>query len=84
MLAMLSVLLYSLSQFFIFFLRDNIVILWGLKQAQVTALVLMVLTLPIIAHLLRKQRLSSRAPDGGRAAETHPAPSGQPAASAGD
>jgi phosphatidylglycerol:prolipoprotein diacylglycerol transferase len=57
MLAMLYLVLYSLSQFFIFFVRDNIVILGGLKQAQVTALVVIVLTLPVIAYLLRKERL---------------------------
>jgi phosphatidylglycerol:prolipoprotein diacylglycerol transferase len=60
MLAMLYLILYSISQFFIFFLRDNIVILGGLKQAQVTALVLIALTLPIIAFLLRKERLGQR------------------------
>jgi phosphatidylglycerol---prolipoprotein diacylglyceryl transferase len=57
MLAMLYLVLYSLSQFFIFFFRDNVVILGGLKQAQVTALVVMLLTLPVIAYLLRRQRL---------------------------
>jgi phosphatidylglycerol:prolipoprotein diacylglycerol transferase len=58
MLAMLYIVLYSVSQFFIFFLRDNIVILGGLKQAQVTSLVVIALTLPVIAYLLRKERLS--------------------------
>jgi phosphatidylglycerol:prolipoprotein diacylglycerol transferase len=58
MLAMLYVVLYSVSQFFIFFLRDNIVILGGLKQAQVTSLVVIALTLPVIAYLLRKERLA--------------------------
>jgi phosphatidylglycerol:prolipoprotein diacylglycerol transferase len=53
MLAMIYLILYSVSQFFIFFLRDNIVILGGLKQAQVTALVVIALTLPVIAYLLR-------------------------------
>jgi phosphatidylglycerol---prolipoprotein diacylglyceryl transferase len=53
LLAMLYLLLYSTSQFFIFFVRDNIVILGGLKQAQVTALVVIALTLPVIAYLLR-------------------------------
>jgi phosphatidylglycerol:prolipoprotein diacylglycerol transferase len=60
MLAMLYVVLYSASQFFIFFVRDNIVILGGLKQAQVTAIVVIVLTLPIIAYLLRQDRLARR------------------------
>ena len=58
MLAMMYVVLYSISQFFIFFLRDNIVILGGLKQAQVTSLVVIALTLPVIAYLLRKERLA--------------------------
>jgi phosphatidylglycerol---prolipoprotein diacylglyceryl transferase len=57
MLAMIYLILYSISQFFIFFLRDNIVILGGLKQAQVTALVVIALTLPVIAYLLRSERL---------------------------
>lgn len=60
MLAMIYLVLYSLSQFFIFFLRDNIVIFGGLKQAQVTALVVIVLTLPVIAYLLRKERLTPK------------------------
>ena len=58
MLAMIYVVLYSVSQFFIFFVRDNIVILGGLKQAQVTSLVVIALTLPVIAYLLRKERLA--------------------------
>jgi phosphatidylglycerol:prolipoprotein diacylglycerol transferase len=58
MLAMIYIVLYSVSQFFIFFLRDNIVILGGLKQAQVTSLVVIALTLPVIAYLLRKDRLA--------------------------
>jgi phosphatidylglycerol:prolipoprotein diacylglycerol transferase len=58
MLAMIYIVLYSVSQFFIFFLRDNIVILGGLKQAQVTALVVIALTLPVIAYLLRRERLA--------------------------
>jgi phosphatidylglycerol---prolipoprotein diacylglyceryl transferase len=58
MLAMIYIVLYSVSQFFIFFLRDNIVILGGLKQAQVTSLVVIALALPVIAYLLRKERLA--------------------------
>jgi phosphatidylglycerol---prolipoprotein diacylglyceryl transferase len=58
MLAMIYLVLYSISQFFIFFVRDNVVILGGLKQAQVTALVVIALTLPVIAYLLRNQRLN--------------------------
>jgi phosphatidylglycerol:prolipoprotein diacylglycerol transferase len=58
MLAMIYIVLYSVSQFFIFFLRDNIVILGGLKQAQVTSLIVIALTLPVIAYLLRSERLA--------------------------
>src|SRR5260370_14168059 len=58
MLAMIYIVLYGVSQFFIFFLRDNIVILGGLKQAQVTSLVVIALTLPVIAYLLRSERLA--------------------------
>jgi phosphatidylglycerol:prolipoprotein diacylglycerol transferase len=53
-LALLYVALYSVSQFFIFFLRDNIVILGGLKQAQVTALLVLAVSLPLMAYLLRR------------------------------
>jgi phosphatidylglycerol---prolipoprotein diacylglyceryl transferase len=59
MLAMSYIVLYSISQFFIFFVRDNIIILGGLKQAQVTSLVVIALTLPVIAYLLRKERLAA-------------------------
>ena len=58
MLAMIYLVLYSISQFFIFFVRDNVVILGGLKQAQVTSLIVVALTLPVIAYLLRKERLN--------------------------
>lgn len=60
MLAMIYLVLYSVTQFFIFFLRDNVVIFAGLKQAQVTALVVIALTLPVIAYLLRQERLSPK------------------------
>jgi len=58
MLAMIYIVLYSVSQFFVFFLRDNIIILGGLKQAQVTSLVVIALSLPVIAYLLRRERLA--------------------------
>jgi len=64
LLAMIYLVLYSVSQFFIFFVRDNIVILGGLKQAQVTALVVIALTLPVIAYLLRKERLAPTPVEG--------------------
>ncbi|HVH66016.1 MAG TPA: prolipoprotein diacylglyceryl transferase [Candidatus Acidoferrum sp.] len=72
MLAMIYVVLYSVTQFFIFFLRDNIVIFGGLKQAQVTALVVIVVTLPIIAYLLRKERRQST----GQVQQAEPSASG--------
>jgi phosphatidylglycerol:prolipoprotein diacylglycerol transferase len=53
MLAMLYLILYSISQFFIFFVRDNVVVFAGLKQAQVTAIVVIALTIPVIIYLLR-------------------------------
>jgi len=56
MLAMIYIVLYSVSQFLIFFLRDNIVILGGLKQAQVTALVVILLTIPVIVYLRLQDR----------------------------
>jgi phosphatidylglycerol:prolipoprotein diacylglycerol transferase len=77
MLAMIYLILYSLSQFFIFFVRDNIVILGGLKQAQVTALVVIALTLPVIAYLLRKERLAPK-PEP-KAAEPASSPASEPA-----
>ena len=86
MLAMLYVVLYSVSQFFIFFVRSNDIVLAGLKQAQVTAIVVIILTLPIIAYLLRKDRLGERrsgevAPSRADVADSRQAARGQPAAS---
>ena len=68
MLAMIYLVLYSISQFFIFFVRDNVVILGGLKQAQVTSLIVVALTLPVIAYLLRKERLNPPREEQGAAA----------------
>lgn len=64
MLAMIYIVLYSISQFFIFFLRDNLVVFAGLKQAQVTALVLILLTIPVMIYLrLQESRgLARKAP----------------------
>lgn len=56
MLAMIYVVLYSVSQFGIFFLRDNIILFHGLKQAQLTAIVVIVLAIPVIVYLLRNGR----------------------------
>jgi len=76
MLSMIYLVLYSISQFFIFFVRDNIVILGGLKQAQVTSLVVIALTLPVIAYLLRKERL---APQGEKEPAEAPTTAGEAA-----
>jgi prolipoprotein diacylglyceryltransferase len=67
-LGMLYLALYSISQFFIFFLRDNTVVLGGLKQAQVTAIIVLAVSLPIMAYLLRRQRSTSQ-PEPALAAE---------------
>ncbi|MFL5624919.1 MAG: prolipoprotein diacylglyceryl transferase, partial [Ktedonobacteraceae bacterium] len=49
---------YALTQFFLFFTRDNLVVSflgldWGLKQAQWTSLVVLVLLMPITYLVLR-------------------------------
>ncbi len=49
---------YALTQFFLFFTRDNLVVNflgldWGLKQAQWTSLVMLVILLPITYLVLR-------------------------------
>lgn len=40
--------LYSIGQFLLFFQRANVVVLWGLKQAQITALAVIMLSLPLL------------------------------------
>ena len=66
MLAMLYLVLYSTSQFLIFFARDNIVVFAGLKQAQLTAVIVAVVTIPFILYLLRKSAVSMPAPADAR------------------
>ncbi len=39
--------IYSIGQFFLFFARQNIIVMFGLKQAQLTAIVVIVLSLPL-------------------------------------
>jgi phosphatidylglycerol:prolipoprotein diacylglycerol transferase len=56
MLAMLYLVLYSLGQLVIFVFRDNVVLYYGLKQAQLTALVVIALTLPVMAFLATRAR----------------------------
>jgi phosphatidylglycerol:prolipoprotein diacylglycerol transferase len=46
------ILSYSLSQVIVFFWRDNIVLFWGLKQAQITALAVILLGLGGLIWLL--------------------------------
>ena len=54
--------LYAIGQFLIFFLRDNIVIAFGLKQAQLTSLVVLLLGVPLTI-LLRRRWPDVWAPD---------------------
>jgi phosphatidylglycerol---prolipoprotein diacylglyceryl transferase len=60
LLAMIYIVLYSISQFLIFFVRDNVIVFHGLKQAQVTAIIVTILTIPFIIYLLRKGRRLER------------------------
>lgn len=69
------VFLYSAGQFGIFYLRDNSITILDLKQAQVTALVVMLATLPLMAYLLRRYDSS-----GGETPEAAPAPEAVPLA----
>ena len=54
-LIILYVGLYAVGQFFVFFLRDNIVIALGLKQAQLTSLAVLLIGVPLLV-LLRQRR----------------------------
>ena len=45
---------YALGQFLIFFLRDNIVVAAGLKQAQLTSLAVLVVGVPLLVVLRRR------------------------------
>ncbi len=74
MLAMLYLVLYSLSQLAVFALRDNVYVLGPLKQAQVTAIVVIALTVPFIVYLLRRQPRAAQpadqpSPEASRAGE---------------
>ncbi len=46
--------LYSISQFFIFFIRNNSVTLLGLKQAQLTALIVVLALIPVASYLRQR------------------------------
>lgn len=57
MLFILYLELYSLTQFFIFFVRNNSVTLLGLKQAQLTAMVVVIALFPVASYLRQRYRL---------------------------
>lgn len=75
--------MYAVSQFVIFFWRANSVTLFGLKQAQLTAIVVFVLSFVLVAIWRRFPHLN----EGGGAEETAPERAevaGEPAAPAAD
>ncbi len=47
---------YCISQFLIFFVRDNVIIIFGLKQAQLTSLAVFVVTAVALYFFLKYQR----------------------------
>ena len=52
---------YSLSQIIVFFWRDNVVVLFGLKQAQLTAIGVIIVAVAIfLVFFIRQRRLSTR------------------------
>jgi phosphatidylglycerol:prolipoprotein diacylglycerol transferase len=59
--------LYSIGQFVLFFERANIVVLLGLKQAQLTAIVVVAVTVP--AYLTWRRYYLSRPPEAKRLEE---------------
>ncbi|HZU12107.1 MAG TPA: prolipoprotein diacylglyceryl transferase [Chloroflexota bacterium] len=61
----LWLILYSVGQFVLFFERANVVVLWGLKQAQLTALAVIVLAIPL--YLIWRYLYSSRSERAGDA-----------------
>jgi phosphatidylglycerol:prolipoprotein diacylglycerol transferase len=50
---------YSLSQIAVFFLRDNEVVFLGLKQAQLTAIGVIIVAVAVFLVLIKKQRKSA-------------------------
>lgn len=52
--------LYSIGQFVLFFVRRNIIVLFDLKQAQLTAIAVIVLSIPLW-YLWRRHYLATRA-----------------------
>ncbi len=65
--------LYSVGQFGIFYLRDNPITVLDLKQAQLTALLVILATLPLMAYLLRRY---DAAPPADALSEPEPAAAG--------
>ncbi len=58
MLFFVYILGYSLSQIIVFFWRDNEVVLLGLKQAQLTAIGVIVVAVAIFLLLVKRQHKS--------------------------
>lgn len=56
MLSTVYVFAYSLSQFIVFFWRANSITLFDLKQAQLTAIVMMAVCIPFAVYLRRRYR----------------------------
>ncbi len=59
MLFFVYILGYSLSQIIVFFWRDNEVLFLGLKQAQLTAIAVIIVSVAVFLVLLRRQRKST-------------------------
>lgn len=70
MLFALYVFLYSAGQFGIFYLRANSITVLGLKQAQVTSLIVMLAVLPLMAFLLRRYTPPAKSSDSKPAGES--------------
>jgi len=69
LLFMFYAFLYSLGQFAIFFLRANSITILDLKQAQLTSLLVMLATLPVMAFLMRHYQNQSQVAGGGPTGE---------------
>ena len=73
---------YSVGQFFLFFARDNVVVMLGLKQAQLTSLVVLAVSFP--AYMIWHRHWTSRPEAGRQIADPDPmreAVPGEPTAS---
>jgi len=60
---------YALSQFLVFFVRDNVIttlfgLNWGLKQAQWTSLVVFIVLLPLTYVVMRSWKYARPVPEG--------------------